>query len=117
MAALQVGDPAPEFDLTSAQSEPLSLSDFGGQVLILYFYPKAATTGCTREAQDFSALGQEFAQAGAAVLGISPDAPAQLARFAGKYALTVRLASDPDHQAAERYGVWAEKSMYGRRFM
>lgn len=115
--ALAIGDMLPAGELVLADGTPLSLRDRLGKPLILYFYPKADTTGCTREAQDFSALADDFAQAGASVIGISRDAPAKLARFAAKHALTVSLASDADGSACEAFGVWGEKQMYGRTYM
>jgi peroxiredoxin Q/BCP len=86
-------------------------------VLILYFHPKADTAGCTREAQDFSALKADFTSAGATIVGLSPDPVSAIAKFRDKYGLQIALASDGDHAVAERYGVWGEKSMYGRKFM
>ncbi len=117
MVPLRSGDPAPSFSVADADSRPLSLADFRGQVLILYFYPKADTTGCTREAQDFSALAKDFAALGAAVLGVSPDPVRAVCRFREKYGLAVTLAADEGHVVADRYGVWVEKSMYGRKYM
>ena len=115
--ALAIGDMLPEGDLTLADGTPLSLRDRAGQPLVVYFYPKADTTGCTREAQDFSALAGEFEQAGIGVVGVSRDAPAKLARFAAKHELTVALASDIDGSVCEAFGVWSEKQMYGRTYM
>ena len=114
--ALAIGDMLPEGDLTLADDTPLSLRDRAGP-LVVYFYPKADTTGCTREAQDFSALAGEFEQAGIGVVGVSRDAPAKLARFAAKHELTVALASDIDGSVCEAFGVWGEKQMYGRTYM
>jgi len=116
MTTLQVGDKAPEFAL-SAQSGPIGLSDFQGKALVLYFYPKDDTSGCTREAQDFSALAGEFEAAGVHLLGVSKDSVASHAKFIGKYDLTIHLASDPEGQTVETYGAWVEKSMYGRKYM
>lgn len=115
--ALAIGDMLPAGELVLADGTPLSLQDRSGKPLVLYFYPKADTTGCTREAQDFSALADDFAQAGASVIGISRDTPAKLARFAAKHALTVPLASDADGSVCEAFGVWGEKQMYGRTYM
>lgn len=114
---LTVGIAAPAFTLTRDGGETVSLSDFRGRSLVLYFYPKADTPGCTREAQAFSALSKEFAKAGAAVLGVSADAVAKLDRFKRKYALDVAFGSDETHTVLNDYGVWVEKSMYGRKFM
>jgi peroxiredoxin Q/BCP len=115
--ALAIGDMLPAGELVLADGAPLSLHDRLGKPLVLYFYPKADTTGCTREAQDFSALADDFEQAGASVVGISRDMPAKLARFAEKHALTVTLASDADGSVCEAFGVWGEKQMYGRTYM
>ena len=111
------GDAAPPFTLPSDDGQQVSLADFRGRKLVLYFYPKADTSGCTRQAQDFSALNEAFAEAGAAVLGISADPPRALAKFKGKYGLDLALATDESHKILEDYGVWTEKSMYGRRYM
>lgn len=116
MSELNEGDKAPDFEVAGADG-PVRLSDFKGKPLVIYFYPKDDTTGCTKEAQDFSALAGEFAKAGAAVLGVSKDTTASHAKFAKKYDLAVLLGSDPDGAMIERYGAWAEKSMYGRTYM
>lgn len=115
--ALAIGDMLPEGELTLADGTQLSLRDRVGRTLVVYFYPKADTTGCTREAQDFSALGDDFDQAGAGVVAVSRDTPAKLTRFAGKHGLTVALASDADGSVCEAFGVWGEKQMYGRTYM
>lgn len=115
--ALAIGDTLPDGKLTLADGTPLSLRDRLGRPLVVYFYPKADTTGCTREAQDFSALADDFEQAGADVVAISRDTPAKLARFAEKHGLTVTLASDEDGSVCEAFGVWGEKQMYGRTYM
>lgn len=115
--ALAIGDPLPEGSLMLADGSPLSLGEQVGRPLVLYFYPKADTTGCTREAQDFSALAERFAAVGATVLAVSRDAPAKLARFAEKHGLTVTLTSDTDGSVCERFGVWGEKQMYGRTYL
>ncbi len=111
------GDAAPPFALTADGGGQLSLDDFRGRTLVLYFYPKADTSGCTREAQDFSALKKAFADAGAAVIGVSADPVRALDKFKAKYELDLALASDESHKTLEDYGVWAEKSMYGRSYM
>lgn len=115
--ALAIGDTLPDGKLTLADGTPLSLRERLGRPLVVYFYPKADTTGCTREAQDFSALADDFEQAGADVVAISRDTPAKLARFAEKHGLTVTLASDEDGSVCEAFGVWGEKQMYGRTYM
>ncbi|KQM18125.1 alkyl hydroperoxide reductase [Sphingomonas sp. Leaf24] len=115
--ALAIGDTLPDGKLTLADGTPLSLRERLRRPLVVYFYPKADTTGCTREAQDFSALADDFEQAGADVVAISRDTPAKLARFAEKHGLTVTLASDEDGSVCEAFGVWGEKQMYGRTYM
>lgn len=116
MSDVTEGVPAPDFELAGADG-PLKLSDFTGKVLVLYFYPKDDTSGCTREAQDFSALAADFAKAGASLVGVSKDSLASHAKFTAKYDLAVRLGSDPEGAVIERYGSWVEKNMYGRRYM
>ena len=116
MADLEVGAAAPEFELAGADG-PVRLSDFKGKALVLYFYPKDDTTGCTREAQDFTALVDAFAKAGAAVLGASKDSTASHAKFTAKHGLTIPLGSDPEGVVIARYGSWVEKSLYGRKYM
>ena len=111
------GSAAPPFTLPAAGGGQVSLDDFRGQKLVLYFYPKADTSGCTREAQDFSALKQEFAKARAAVVGVSADPISAHDKFKAKYGLDLALASDETHKTLKDYGVWAEKSMYGRSYM
>lgn len=107
----------PDLGLLLADGTPLSLPSLAGAPAAIYFYPKADTPGCTREAQDFSALAEQFAAAGATVIGVSKDAPVTLAKFSGKHGLTVRLASDDTGAVADAFGVWGEKSMYGRTYM
>jgi peroxiredoxin Q/BCP len=111
---LAAGDAAPDFTLPDADGKPVSLSSFRGQRVILYFYPAAMTPGCTTEACDFRDNLREFESAGLAVIGISPDEPAKLARFREKEKLTFPLLSDPGHQVLEAYGAYGEKTMYGR---
>lgn len=113
----QEGDRAPDFELSDSDGNAVILSDLKGQSVVLYFYPKDDTPGCTTEALDFSALSQKFAKTGTIVLGISPDSPSSHCKFRDKHGLTVRLVSDPDQAAANAYGVWVEKNMYGRKFM
>jgi peroxiredoxin Q/BCP len=110
------GGKAPDFELQTADG-PIRLADFAGRTLVLYFYPKDATSGCTREAQDFTALAGEFAKAGAAVVGVSKDSVASHKKFADKFELSVALGSDPDAAVIERYGSWTEKALYGRKYM
>ncbi|KQN06374.1 MULTISPECIES: peroxiredoxin [unclassified Sphingomonas] len=114
---MNIGDMAPSVRLTGSDGTPFALHDRIGSGLIVYFYPKADTTGCTREAQDFSVAEGEFAAAGFTILGVSRDTPAKLARFAAKHDLTVPLASDEDGSVCEAFGTWGEKQMYGRTYM
>jgi thioredoxin-dependent peroxiredoxin len=112
---LAPGDEAPDFTLPDADGNPVSLASFRGQQVIVYFYPAAMTPGCTKEACDFRDNLSGLGQAGTAVLGISPDAPAKLAKFRDKEHLTFPLLSDPDHAVLEAYGAWGEKTLYGRK--
>jgi len=114
---LTEGDVIPDVTLTGMDGAAVSPADFRGNKLVLYFYPKDDTSGCTREAQDFSALADDFEKAGTWVLGVSKDSPKSHAKFAGKYGLKVKLASDEDGSACAALGVWGEKSMYGRKYM
>ena len=114
---LSEGDRVPDVKLQGMDGEEMSPADFRGNKLVLYFYPKDDTSGCTREAQDFTALADEFEKAGTWILGISKDSPASHRKFTDKYALRVRLASDPDGTVCEAFGTWIEKSMYGRKYM
>jgi len=110
------GARAPDFELATADG-PVRLADFAGKTLVLYFYPKDDTSGCTREAQDFTALAAEFKAAGATVIGVSKDSVEKHRKFAAKYGLGVALGSDPEGEVIERYGAWVEKSLYGRKYM
>ena len=113
-----VGDPMPAAALIAPDGSPLSLAQFAGRKLVLFFYPKDDTPGCTTENQDFSARAAEFVKAGTALLGISKDPPAKHTKFIAKYGLTVPLASDAEHGGlSDALGIWAEKSMYGRCYM
>jgi peroxiredoxin Q/BCP len=112
---LKEGDRAPNFDLESDAGERVSLKDFAGKALVLYFYPKDDTPGCTREAQAFTALAPRFAKAGAAVVGVSRDTVSAHCKFRDKYKLAVPLLSDPDRKVHEAYGAWGEKTMYGKK--
>jgi peroxiredoxin Q/BCP len=112
-----VGDPLPEIALAGANGEPLDLSAFRGRPLVLFFYPKDDTAGCTTENQDFSRLAGEFDAQGVALLGVSKDSPARHARFVAKHGLKARLASDAEAGGlAEALGIWVEKVLYGRRY-
>jgi peroxiredoxin Q/BCP len=111
------GDRVPDVTLEGMEAKPVRPSDFSGQKLVLYFYPKDDTTGCTREAQDFTALADQFAAAGTWVLGVSKDSVAKHRKFTDKYELRVPLATDSDGSVCEAFGVWIEKSMYGRKYM
>jgi peroxiredoxin Q/BCP len=112
---LQDGDKAPEFALPTESGDVASLK--GSRPVVVYFYPKDDTSGCTSEAKDFSRLAPEFRKAGIAVLGISPDSVESHRKFHAKHALAVRLAADADKEVANAYGVWVQKSMYGRSYM
>jgi peroxiredoxin Q/BCP len=114
--ALIEGERAPAFRLPRDGGETVALSDFSGKKLVLFFYPKADTPGCTREAIDFTRLSDAFAEAGTAVLGISADSVRRQETFRDKHKLAVPLISDERHQMLEAYGAWGEKSMYGRTF-
>jgi len=116
-AKIAVGRKAPEFTLPSDGGGEVSLAGFKGKKLVLYFYPKADTPGCTIEAKDFSRLAPAFARAKTVVLGVSADPVKKQDRFKAKYDLAIPLASDETHEMLEAYGVWAEKSMYGRTYM
>ncbi|MEW6436976.1 MAG: thioredoxin-dependent thiol peroxidase [Pseudomonadota bacterium] len=111
------GDKAPDFELSDDSGGSKSLEDFAGSVLVLYFYPKDDTAGCTKEAMDFNSLKAAFAKAGAAILGVSPDSTASHAKFKKKHKLALDLISDESKAMLEAYGVWGEKSLYGRTYM
>jgi peroxiredoxin Q/BCP len=111
------GDPVSDVTLIGMDGKGVSPADFRGQKLVLYFYPKDDTSGCTREAQDFTALAAEFEHCGTWILGVSKDSPQSHAKFAGKYDLRVKLATDPDGGVCEAFGTWGEKSLYGRKYM
>ena len=110
------GAAIPAVTVTTPDGNPFELGDLA-MPAVIYFYPKDDTSGCTREAQDFSALSADFAAAGASVLGISKDSPASHGKFVTKHGLTVSLASDEDGSACDAFGVWGEKQMYGRTYM
>jgi len=117
MAELQIGDEAPDFDLPKNGGGTLKLSSLRGKPVVLFFYPKDDTSGCTAEAIAFSGLRDEFAKAGAELVGMSPDNQKSHDKFVKKHGLTVDLVSDETKDALQAYGVWAEKSMYGRKYM
>ena len=112
---IRPGDSAPPFALTDASGRRISLSDFAGKHVVLYFYPKDDTPGCTKEACGFRDAWDDLQEMGAVVLGVSPDAAASHTRFAQKYRLPFTLLSDPDHRVMEAYGAWGEKTLYGRK--
>ena len=112
------GDKLPDIALETAEGETVRPSDFIGRKLVMFFYPKDDTPGCTTEAKDFSACAPRFEAAGAALLGVSKDPPARHRKFADKHALAVPLASDsPENGLADALGIWVEKSMYGRKYL
>jgi peroxiredoxin Q/BCP len=114
---VQEGAPAPDFTLTTDGGETLSLSSLRGNPVVLYFYPKDDTPGCTKQACGIRDAWGEFERTGAVVLGVSPDSEASHVEFRQKYDLPFTLLADPDHATAEAYGVWVEKSMYGKKYM
>jgi thioredoxin-dependent peroxiredoxin len=116
-AKIAVGNKAPGFTLPRDGGGEVSLADFKGKKLVLYFYPKADTEGCTIEAKDFSKLAPAFTRAKTAILGVSADPVKKQDRFKTKHDLTIALGSDETHEMLNAYGVWAEKSMYGRKYM
>ncbi|MBA4089922.1 MAG: thioredoxin-dependent thiol peroxidase [Sphingobium sp.] len=114
---LEQGMSAPAVTLTDADGVDFTLDAYQGKPLVVYFYPKADTPGCTNEAKDFTALADDFAAAGVPIVGISKDKPGKLKKFADKYGLRVILASDESGAACEAFGTWVEKSLYGRKYM
>jgi peroxiredoxin Q/BCP len=114
---VQIGDPAPHFEATLDSGDKVSLDQFQGKKVVLYFYPKDSTPGCTREACDFRDQLQEFQAKDAVVLGVSPDSVKSHQRFKEKFDLTFPLVSDESKEVAEAYGVWKEKKNYGRTYM
>jgi len=114
---LTPGDPAPDFDLTAADGTQVSLADLAGKKAIVYFYPKAMTPGCTTQAIDFQTADDDLRAAGYSVVGISPDKPDALAKFAEKEGLNFPLLSDPDRSTTESYGAYGEKQNYGKTTM
>jgi thioredoxin-dependent peroxiredoxin len=114
---IEEGSPAPDFELAADSGERVRLSDLRGRPVVLYFYPKDDTPGCTTQACEFRDEYFRFQEQSAVVLGVSPDDEASHVRFKEKYALPFTLLADPDHAVAEAYGVWAEKTMYGKKRM
>ena len=114
--AIEPGTPAPDFTLPDQHGEPVTLSALRGKPVVLYFYPKADTPGCTTQACGVRDHRADYAKLGAVVLGVSPDPVKPIAKFAEKYELGFTLLSDEDHAVAEAYGVWVQKSMYGRTY-
>ncbi len=114
---LEQGATIPTVTLKDAEGADFALDAYRGKPSVVYFYPKADTPGCTNEAKDFTAIADEFAEAGVPVIGISKDKPAKLKKFAEKYGLRVILASDEEGAACEAFGTWVEKSLYGRKYM
>ena len=113
---LNAGEEAPDFELEDQDGEPVRLSSLRGRPVVLYFYPKADTPGCTTQACGIRDRRADYDAAGATVLGVSPDEPRKLRRFADKYGLDFTLLADVDHSVADAYGAWVEKSMYGRKY-
>jgi peroxiredoxin Q/BCP len=114
---IQAGEQAPQFTIPDQDGNPVSLADYVGKTVVLYFYPKADTPGCTVQACGVRDHLPNYAEAGAVVLGISPDPVKAVKKFADKFALNFTLLADEDHAVCEAYGVWAEKSMYGRTYL
>jgi thioredoxin-dependent peroxiredoxin len=111
------GKTAPDFELPAGDGTVVKISTLKAHIVVLYFYPKDDTSGCTTEARDFTSLADEFAAAGARVIGVSPDSVASHQKFAKKHELSVQLVADEEKAAATAYGVWVEKSMYGKKYM
>jgi peroxiredoxin Q/BCP len=113
----QIGQIAPEFSISNQEGKQISLKDFKGQWIILYFYPKDDTPGCTTEAKDFTDLSEEFTELGATILGISPDTEKAHCKFIDKHKLSITLLSDSEHQVIEIYGAWRLKKFMGKEYM
>ena len=116
-AGPQIGDQGPDFEITRDDGTTLRAKDLTGKPYVIYFYPKDDTSGCTQEAIDFSALAKDFAKIGCAVIGVSRDSVKSHVKFRDKHSLTITLGSDEGGTVTEQYGVWVEKSMYGRKYM
>jgi thioredoxin-dependent peroxiredoxin len=114
---VEEGQPAPDFELTGDAGEPVRLSDLRGRPVVLYFYPRDDTPGCTKQACSFRDAYAEFEERGVTILGLSPDTEASHVEFKQKYGLPFTLLADPDHEVAELYGVWVEKNAYGKKSM
>ena len=114
---LKEGDPAPDIHLDNDSGAPFALSSLKGKKVVLYFYPKADTPGCTKESCEFRDTSQKFTKANTVIVGVSPDQSKSQAKFKDKFDLPFTLLADVDHRAAETYGVWKEKSMYGKKYM
>ncbi len=115
--SVKVGNVAPSFTLVNQDGKKVTARDLKGQWVVLYFYPKDDTPGCTTEACEFTSILGQFDKLGATVMGVSPDPPERHQKFIAKHRLKLDLLSDPDHKAMERYGAWGEKSMYGKKMM
>ncbi len=116
-APVAAGQPAPEFALALDDGRTVSLADLKGKIVVLYFYPKDDTSGCTSEAKAFSELKAEFEASNAVIIGVSKDSIASHRKFRAKYDLTVELGADPELETIQKYGVWVEKTLYGRKYM
>jgi peroxiredoxin Q/BCP len=114
---LQIGQPAPNFSAINQDGNQVNLSDFSAQWLVLYFYPKDDTPGCTTEAKDFTELSPEFSKLGAKIIGVSTDSVKSHCKFISKHNLSITLLSDPEHQLAETYGIWQLKKFMGKEYM
>lgn len=117
MPNIQEGQPAPDISLRTDAGDPFELSSLRGKNVVLYFYPKADTPGCTKEACSFRDNSAKFSKGNTVIVGVSPDPERAQAKFKEKFGLPFTLLADTDHKAAEAYGVWKEKSMYGRKYM
>src|SRR5690606_19022340 len=113
---LEVGDTAPDFTLPDQDGNEVSLADLRGQTVVLYFYPRADTPGCTTQACGIRDRAEDYERAGVKVIGVSPDPVSAIKRFADKQSLNFTLLADEEHKVAEAYGTWAEKSMYGKKY-
>lgn len=114
---LEQGDTAPDFTLADQNGDQVTLSELRGETIVLYFYPRADTPGCTTQACGIRDRRADYEAAGVRVIGVSPDPVSAVAKFAGKFELDFTLLADPEHAVAEQYGTWVEKSMYGKRYM
>ena len=115
--ALEIGSPAPDFSLPDETGSLVSLASLKGKRVVLYFYPKDDTSGCTIQAKDFSCLVDDFAKAGAVIIGMSPDSVKSHVKFSAKHDLNISLVADEEKKTIEAYGLWIEKSMYGKKYM